>query len=77
MLANKKKVRYSDSDIVEINRGFYKNMHKNMMKRWRERRSNFMIQGKKRTMEINEKTSMLLLAGPIFVELLLNILLNL
>jgi len=35
-----------------------------------------MKQGKQRTMEINEKTSMLLLAGPIFVELLLNILLS-
>lgn len=35
-----------------------------------------MKQSKQRTMEINEKTSMLLLAGPIFVELLLNILLN-
>lgn len=31
---------------------------------------------KQRTMELNEKTSMFLLAGPIFVELLLNILLN-
>lgn len=35
-----------------------------------------MNHGKQRTLEINEKTSMLLLAGPIFVELLLNILLN-
>ncbi|MBQ3028721.1 MAG: MATE family efflux transporter, partial [Lachnospiraceae bacterium] len=35
-----------------------------------------MKQGKQRTMEINEKTSMLFLAGPIFVELLLNILIN-
>ncbi len=34
-----------------------------------------MKQGKK-TMEINEKTSMLLLAGPIFIELLLNILIS-
>lgn len=31
---------------------------------------------KQKSMEINEKTPMLLLAGPIFVELLLNILLN-
>ncbi len=35
-----------------------------------------MNHGKQRTLEINEKTPMLLLAGPIFVELLLNILLN-
>ena len=35
-----------------------------------------MKQRKQRTLEINEKTPMLLLAGPIFVELLLNILLN-
>ena len=35
-----------------------------------------MKQSKQRTMEINEKTSMLLLAGPIFIELLLNILIN-
>lgn len=35
-----------------------------------------MKQRKQKQLEINEKTSMLLLAGPIFVELLLNILLN-
>lgn len=35
-----------------------------------------MKQGKGRTLEINENTSMLLLAGPIFGELLLNILLS-
>ena len=35
-----------------------------------------MKQGKQRTREINEKTSMLLLAGPIFFELLLNILIS-
>ena len=35
-----------------------------------------MKQRKQRTMEINENTSMFLLAGPIFVELLLNILIS-